>query len=81
MDEINYRRLVNCPKMRCEDCGATAYQDPEGVFRCVVCDHERYEVCLDCGRLMGWCECPPKVEGEPKKRTRRARTRTAKSKN
>lgn len=59
MDEINYRRLTSLPKQRCEDCGATAYQDPDQVFRCVVCDHERFEVCLDCGRLCGWCECPP----------------------
>ena len=59
MDEINYRRLTALPKLRCEDCGATAYQDPESIFRCVVCDHERFETCLDCGHLVGWCECPP----------------------
>ncbi len=59
MDEINYRRLMTLPKRRCEECGATAYKDEEGVFRCVVCDHERYETCLDCGHLEGWCECPP----------------------
>lgn len=59
MDDLNYRRLVSRPKKRCEECGATTYQDPAGIFRCMVCDHERYEVCLDCGELRGWCNCPP----------------------
>lgn len=59
MDDLNYRRLVSRPKKRCEKCGATSYQDPAGVFRCMVCDHDRYEVCLDCGDLRGWCLCPP----------------------
>jgi len=72
MDEINYRRLMNLPKRRCEDCGATAYSDPGEVFRCVVCDHELYETCLDCGHLVGWCECPPK----PVKKTRAKRRAT-----
>ena len=59
MDEINYKRLTNYPKLRCEECGATSYKDPAEVFRCVVCDHERFETCLDCGFLTGWCECEP----------------------
>lgn len=59
MDDLNYRRLVTRPKKRCEKCGATSYQDPKGVFRCVVCNHEAFEMCLDCGSLRGWCECPP----------------------
>ncbi len=59
MDELNYRRLTGRPKLRCEACGATSYQDEAGVFRCVVCDHDRFEMCLDCGQLRGWCECPP----------------------
>jgi hypothetical protein len=75
MDEINYRRLVNRSKIRCEDCGATSYEDPKGVFRCVVCDHDRFEVCLDCGHLEGWCECPPPPEPEPKKRARRTKAK------
>ncbi len=72
MDEINYRRLVARPKERCEDCGATAYEDPAGVFRCVVCDHERFEICLDCGHLFGWCECPPPPDDPQKKGKKRA---------
>jgi len=76
MDEINYRRLTSLPKMRCEECGATAYKDPDGVFRCVVCNHERFEVCLDCGHLRGWCECPPAVTVPTRKRpARRARAK------
>ena len=75
MDELNYRRLTTCAKIRCEDCGATAYEDPKAVFRCVVCDHELFETCLDCGHLVGWCECPPPPE-PPAKGGRR----TAKSK-
>ncbi|MFQ5845415.1 MAG: hypothetical protein ACE5JG_10565 [Planctomycetota bacterium] len=63
MDELNYRRLTSREKTRCEGCGATAYQDPREVYRCVVCDHELFELCLDCGHLVGWCECPP--AGEP----------------
>ena len=62
MDDINYRRLMSLSKRRCEDCGATAYSDRGEVFRCVVCDHELYETCLDCDHLVGWCECPPKPE-------------------
>jgi len=59
MDEINYRRLTAKPKIRCPECGATSYEDPDGRFRCVVCNHDRFEICLDCGHLTGWCECPP----------------------
>jgi hypothetical protein len=74
MDEINYRRLTSLPKQRCEHCGATCYHDQDKIFRCVVCDHERFEVCLDCGHLHGWCECPPP---EPiVKKTARAPART-----
>jgi hypothetical protein len=78
MDEINYRRLTALPKIRCESCGATAYEDPKTVFRCVVCDHELYEICLDCGHLRGWCECPPPPP--IKKTARRARKTRAKAK-
>ena len=77
MDEINYRRLTALPKQRCEACGATAYKDPDQVFRCVVCDHQRYEVCLDCGHLRGWCQCPP-PEPIPKKKRVRASPRAKK---
>jgi len=73
MDEINYRRLTALPKLRCEDCGATAYQDREAIFRCVVCDHERFETCLDCGHLVGWCECPPPPAPPPPKKPRARR--------
>ena len=73
MDEINYRRVVARPKQRCEDCGATAYLDPDEVFRCVVCDHERFEICLDCGHLLGWCECPPPEKPETKKRSSKSK--------
>jgi len=72
MDEINYRRLVARPKMRCEECGATAYQDPDEIFRCVVCDHQLFETCLDCGQLVGWCECEP-AQGQTATKTRKAR--------
>jgi len=75
MDEYNYRLLVQQPKRRCEECGATSYTDPDEVFRCVVCDHEYFETCLDCGRLRGWCECPPKPAPR-KKRRRRAAARS-----
>jgi len=61
MDDLNYRRLVARPKQRCAACGATSYQDPAGVFRCVVCNHDFFDMCLDCGSLRGWCECPPPV--------------------
>ena len=73
MDELNYRRLTTRPKQRCEECGATAYEDPEAIFRCVVCDHDRFETCLDCGHLVGWCECPPPPP-EEKKEKKRSRT-------
>ena len=66
MDEINYKRITTLAKQRCEDCGATEYLDPTEVFRCVVCDHERFETCLDCGFLVGWCECAPAAEAAPK---------------
>lgn len=79
MDELNYRRLTERPKMRCEECGATCYQDPDGVFRCVVCDHERFETCLDCGHLVGWCECPPAPPPAKAKPQKKA-ARTARSK-
>lgn len=72
MDDLNYRRLVNRPKKRCETCGATCYQDPDGVFRCVVCHHERFETCLDCGHLRGWCECPPEPAAAPRPKAVRA---------
>ena len=75
MDEINYRRLTARPKMRCEDCGATAYEDPGSVYRCVVCDHERFELCLDCGYLVGWCECPEKQEPAPEKQVRKTKAK------
>ncbi len=68
MDEINYRRLISLDKERCEQCGATCYEDPDKIFRCVVCDHERFETCLDCGFLVGWCECAPVVPKPPSKK-------------
>ena len=81
MDEINYRRLIACPKIRCEECGATTYEDPKGVYRCVVCDHDRFEICLDCGHLVGWCACPEPVPTDArKKRARRGRSAAVKSK-
>ena len=73
MDEINYKRVTALPKRRCEDCGATAYQDSDGVYRCVVCDHERFETCLDCGHLVGWCECQPSKSEKRGRRAARAR--------
>ena len=75
MDELNYRRVTALPKRRCEDCGATSYLDPEKIYRCVVCDHERYEVCLDCGHLEGWCLCDEDAKGAVavQSRTRRSR--------
>ncbi len=76
MDDFNYRLLIQRPKQRCEDCGATAYTDPTEVFRCVVCDHEYFETCLDCGCLSGWCDCPPKeAPPAPKKKRRPARSK------
>jgi len=75
MDEINYRRITALPKQRCEDCGATCYEDPEKVFRCVVCDHERFETCLDCGHLTGWCECPPPATTKPQRRGAATKTK------
>ena len=73
MDEINYKRVTALPKRRCEDCGATAYQDPKAIYRCVVCDHQLFETCLDCGHLDGWCECAPPPA--PAKRKRAARSK------
>ena len=67
MDEINYRRVIALPKCRCEDCGATCYHDRDQIFRCVVCDHELFETCLDCGQLVGWCECEPAVKTTSKR--------------
>lgn len=77
MDEINYRRLTSRPKIRCPSCGATSYKDPEGLFRCVVCNHDMFEICLDCGHLTGWCECPP-AAAVAVKTARRGRTAKAK---
>ena len=71
MDDINYRRVTNLPKRRCEDCGATCCQDQDKIYRCVVCDHERFEVCLDCGQLVGWCECEPATKAVAKSTARR----------
>ncbi|MCK6460368.1 MAG: hypothetical protein L6Q95_10800 [Planctomycetes bacterium] len=73
MDELNYRRLTSRPKTRCPSCGATSYKDPEGLFRCVVCNHDMFEVCLDCGHLTGWCECPPEAAVAVKTAARRGR--------
>ncbi len=81
MDELNYRRILNCPKRRCEACGATTYLDPGEVYRCVVCDHDRFETCLDCGHLVGWCECEPvAIVPTPRTRAKRGRPSVAKSK-
>jgi hypothetical protein len=78
MDELNYQRLTARPKTRCPSCGATSYKDPEGLFRCVVCNHDMFEVCLDCGHLTGWCECPPEAVVAAAKPERRARHAKAK---
>ena len=55
MDELNYRRLMKYPKRRCEESGATQYMDPQGIYRSIIDDHERFETCFDCGYLVGWC--------------------------
>ena len=77
MDELNYRRLTHCSKVRCEECGATSYQGPDGTYRCVVCDHQHFETCLDCGHLTGWCECPPEPAPAPAPKTRAATKKKA----
>ena len=68
MDELNYRRLMKYPKRRCEESGATQYMDPQGIYRSIIDDHERFETCLDCGFLVGWCECAPIVPKPPSKK-------------
>ena len=77
MDELNYRRVTALPKRRCEDCGATSYLDPDKTYRCVVCDHEMYEVCLDCGHLTGWCLCEEKGKTAVAVQSRTRSTRRA----
>ena len=62
MDELNYRRLMKYPKRRCEESGATQYMDPQGIYRSIIDDHERFETCFDCGYLIGWCPSPETCE-------------------
>ena len=62
MDELNYRRLMKYPKRRCEESGATQYMDPQGIYRSIIDDHERFETCFDCGYLVGWCPSPETCE-------------------
>ena len=62
MDDLNYRRLMKYQKRRCEESGATAYMDPQGIFRSIIEDHERFETCFDCGYLVGWCPTPENCE-------------------
>lgn len=62
MDELNYRRLMKYSKRRCEESGATQYMDPQGIFRSIIDDHERFETCFDCGYLIGWCPEPDTCE-------------------
>ena len=62
MDDLNYRRLMKYPKRRCEESGATAYMDPQGIYRSIIEDHERFETCFDCGYLVGWCPTPENCE-------------------
>ncbi|MHC4410738.1 MAG: hypothetical protein ACYS0F_17250 [Planctomycetota bacterium] len=62
MDELNYRRLMKYPKRRCEESGATQYMDPQGIYRSIIDDHERFETCFDCGYLVGWCPAPDTCE-------------------
>ena len=62
MDDLNYRRLMKYQKRRCEESGATAYMDPQGIFRSIIEDHERFETCFDCGYLVGWCPTPDSCE-------------------
>ena len=62
MDDLNYRRLMKYAKRRCEESGATQYMDPQGIFRSIIDDHERFETCFDCGYLVGWCPSPDTCE-------------------
>ena len=62
MDDLNYRRLMKYQKRRCEESGATQYMDPQGIFRSIIEDHERFETCFDCGYLVGWCPTPETCE-------------------
>ncbi|MHC4953643.1 MAG: hypothetical protein ACYTGZ_07120 [Planctomycetota bacterium] len=62
MDDLNYRRLMKYSKQRCEESGATAYMDPQGIYRSIIEDHERFETCFDCGYLVGWCPTPETCE-------------------
>ena len=62
MDDLNYRRLMKYAKRRCEESGATQYMDPQGIYRSIIEDHERFETCFDCGYLVGWCPTPETCE-------------------
>ena len=62
MDDLNYRRLMKYQKRRCEESGATQYMDPQGIYRSIIEDHERFETCFDCGYLVGWCPAPDTCE-------------------
>ena len=85
MDELNYRRLMKYPKRRCEESGATQYLDPQGIYRSIIDDHERFETCFDCGYLVGWCPTPETCEQpvwvrERARKGKAARKTTAKKK-
>lgn len=64
--------LIAAPpqKQKChrKGCPSMAYWNGY-YFLCVVCDHQKFELCLgECGQLSGWCNCegqrepPPTVE-------------------
>ncbi|MHC4937515.1 MAG: hypothetical protein ACYTHK_00930 [Planctomycetota bacterium] len=78
MDELNYRRLMKYPKRRCEESGATQYLDPQGIYRSIIDDHERFETCFDCGYLVGWCPTPETCEQPIWVRERAAKKKAAK---
>ena len=80
MDELNYRRLMKYPKRRCEDSGATQYMDPQGIYRSIIDDHERFETCFDCGYLVGWCPTPETCEQPIWVRERAAKATPSKKK-
>ena len=78
MDELNYRRLMKYPKRRCEESGATQYMDPQGIYRSIIDDHERFETCFDCGYLVGWCPTPETCEQPVWVRERAAKKKATK---
>ena len=79
MDDLNYRRLMKYAKRRCEESGATQYMDPQGIYRSIIDDHERFETCFDCGYLVGWCPTQETCE-QPVWVADRAKSKKAKKK-